>query len=235
MAPIPWTSAHMRTQSPHRMHLLASRTRLGVERSNGTLVSAGREAHLVHAEAGAQVLQLALAVLDAGRAVAVVVGQQQLQHHLADVQQPRGVGLDLHAVGRRRRARAEHAAALVLDHAHPAGAVDAQLGVVAEGGQIDAGLAHHLQQVALAFDGTGMPSMVTVPSVSWCQPIDRIVDGHRYLSSTASKRQVSTQAPQRAHLSWSMTIRLLDLARDGTGRAGLGAPPAALAQVSASM
>ena len=46
-----------------------------------------------------------------------------------------------------------HIAPLILHHAHPAGAVDGQLGVVAEGGHINAGLAHQLQNILFALDG----------------------------------------------------------------------------------
>jgi hypothetical protein len=50
------------------------------------------------------------------------------------------------------RAGALDAAAFDVHQAQPAGAVDAQLRVVAEGGQVDAGLADDLEQVALAVE-----------------------------------------------------------------------------------
>ena len=52
----------------------------------------------------------------------------------------------------RRRAGALDAAALDVHQAQPAGAVDAQVGVIAERRQVDARLADQLQQVALAVD-----------------------------------------------------------------------------------
>ena len=76
--------------------------------------------------------------------------QQQLQDHPPVLQQLGGVGADLHAVpGLHGAGRIQLAGLYVLHHAHTAGAVDRQLGIAAEGGDVDTGLADHRQHVFL--------------------------------------------------------------------------------------
>ena len=79
-----------------------------------------------------------------------MVGQQQLQYHLAVLMQPFGVGIYLHAGLGHGGAGGFHAAVAVFYHAHAACAVYGKLAVVAEGGQLYACLAYNLQQVLLA-------------------------------------------------------------------------------------
>ena len=107
------------------------------------------EPDLPHAELQRQVLQVALAALFAGGAVPAVGGQQQLQDHPAVLQKPGGIGADPHAVPGLHGAGGVDLAPLVLHHAHPAGAEGGQLGIVAEGGHVDACLANDRQNVFL--------------------------------------------------------------------------------------
>ena len=112
----------------------------------------GLEADVLDAEAPGDVLELAGAALGAGGAALVVVGQEQLDGDPADLADLLGLGLDLHAGLGGRAAGALDAAAVNLDEAEPAGAVDAEVGVVAESRQLDVGLADELEEVALALD-----------------------------------------------------------------------------------
>ena len=54
------------------------------------------KAYAVNTEAHGQILELAGAVVAAGGAVPAVVGEEQLQNHLAVLAQPLGVGADVH-------------------------------------------------------------------------------------------------------------------------------------------
>ena len=70
--------------------------------------------------------------------VAAVVAHQQLQGDLAGLIHPLTVGVDHHAVGGHGGAGAQQLAhALGLHHAHAAGAVDLQLRIVAQVGNLD--------------------------------------------------------------------------------------------------
>jgi len=81
------------------------------------------EVGVVDAVLPAKGLQLAFAGADAGEAVAVMVGKQQLQIHLAVVGDQRTVGDDIHAVRSREYAgRSEFRGIVDLDKAHAAGA-----------------------------------------------------------------------------------------------------------------
>ena len=107
------------------------------------------ETDIVDAVLVGQLLQGALAVLVAGGAVAAVGGQQQLDDELAVLAQALGVGVDDHAVPGLLGAGGEAAAAVVLDGAQTAGAEDGELGLVAQGGDLDTGLADDGQQIFL--------------------------------------------------------------------------------------
>ena len=86
------------------------------------------------------VLQLALAAGVADGAVERVVAEQQLQRGLAGLRDLRGLGLDDHAFGDRRGAGGlELRHLLDADDAHAAGGLEREAGVVAEGGDLDAG------------------------------------------------------------------------------------------------
>ena len=106
------------------------------------------EADVVDAEANRHLLQTAGAVLLAGGAVAAMRGEQQLDDHAAVLEQPRRVGADVQLVFRRHGAgRVDLSGALLLDHAHTARAVNGQIGMEAEVGNLNAGLAADLEHV----------------------------------------------------------------------------------------
>ena len=106
------------------------------------------EADVVDAEADRHLLQTAGAVLLAGGAVTAVRGEQQLDDHAAVLEQPRRVGADVQLVFRRHGAgRVDLSGALLLDHAHTARAVNGQIGMEAEVGDLNAGLAADLEHV----------------------------------------------------------------------------------------
>ncbi len=97
------------------------------------------EAELVDAVLLGQGLQLAVAVADAGVAVAAVLGEQQVEHVAAGDAHRLGVGVDLDGRGDGIGARGlQVALPLHLDHADAADAGDFQVGVVAEGGDAHA-------------------------------------------------------------------------------------------------
>ena len=102
-----------------------------------------------------RVLQAAIRRAAAAGAFAVVIGQQQFNGQLAAFPQFGGVGFHLHAGTRWYGATGLDAHALDVHNAESAGAIDAQIRVVAEGGHIDARAANQLQQVAVIFDGDG--------------------------------------------------------------------------------
>ena len=239
MAPMPWISSHARTQSPQRMHLLGSRTSDGDERVDRLRLVGRLEPHPLHAQPPREPLQFAGRALGAGGAALLVVGQDQLQGDLPHLADLFGVGADLQARLRRRRTTGHDAASFDVHQAQPAGAVDAQLRMVAEGGDVDAGLAGHVQEIALAVDGHR-------------DVVDR--EGrfgfHRIWSWFGDRRRVNWHAlafTSHAHdrvelagrgagaaldaLFGVDVVRLLALAVDGAHRALPAADRAALAQV----
>ena len=111
------------------------------------------ETNLANPEALCQGLQLTVRTSRARRALLIVIGEEKLDGNSADFADILGGGLDLQSGLRGRGARAHDSPALNLDKAEAAGAVDAEFGVVAEGGQIDLGFAKELEQVPLAFNG----------------------------------------------------------------------------------
>ena len=113
------------------------------------------EAHVLDIEPAGQLPQTAALALRTGGAVPAVVGQEQLQNILAVFPQAGRVGDHAHPRPGRRGAGGVHIAPLVLHHAHPAGAIDRELGIIAEGWHIDPRLAHELEDVLFPFDGDG--------------------------------------------------------------------------------
>ena len=96
-----------------------------------------------------EVLQLAVAVDLALHALVGVVAEQDLEHEAARVAGILALGVDDHALEHRRRAgRLQPACLLDRDDAHAAGAHVAQVGMVAEGGDVDAGQPGCLQNGA---------------------------------------------------------------------------------------
>ena len=102
--------------------------------------------------------QLAVGGAAADLAVAVVLGEQQLDDHLAAVAHLAGVGLDDHAVGRRLAARGdEGAGALDFHEADAAGADGLDVLEVAEGRDLHAGLSGGLKHRGALGDLDGDP------------------------------------------------------------------------------
>ncbi|MPM66221.1 hypothetical protein SDC9_113128 [bioreactor metagenome] len=113
------------------------------------------ETHLGDTQAFGDLAQAAVAALGAGSAGLVVIGQHQLNNHFSHFADLLGVGAHHQAGFSRRGTGGNDPPSLNLHHAHAAGAVDADLGMVAESGQVDVGLAAQFQQVPLPFDGNG--------------------------------------------------------------------------------
>lgn len=107
------------------------------------------KADIVDAQLVGQLLQLAPAVLVTGGAVPAVGGQQQLHDELAVLAQTLGMGVDHHAVPGFFRAGGEEAASVVLHHAQTAGAENGQLRLVAQGRDLETGLANDGQNILL--------------------------------------------------------------------------------------
>ncbi len=107
------------------------------------------KADIVDAQLVGQLLQLASAVLVTGSAVPAVGGQQQLHDELAVLAQTLGMGVDHHAVPGLFRAGGEEAASVVLHHAQTAGAENGQLRLVAQGRNLETGLADDGQNILL--------------------------------------------------------------------------------------
>ena len=106
-------------------------------------------ADVLHAELAGEVLQRAVRAALAGRAFAVVAGEQQLDVDLAHVADRLGVGLHDHARLRLDRAGGHDAAPLDVHEAEAAGTVDRKFRMIAEGRDVDAGLADHFEEVPL--------------------------------------------------------------------------------------
>ena len=103
------------------------------------------KAVLLYAQLLRQILKLTVLTAHAGEALALVVGEDQLQHRLARLAHLRGVRLDDHALGhghhacRRQRTRAD------VYHAHAAGADLIDVLEPAEGRNLDTGSMRRLE------------------------------------------------------------------------------------------
>ena len=103
----------------------------------------------VHAHAVSQLQQMTLAAFHAGGAVPVMGRQQQLQDRPAVAHEPRGIGVDHHAIPRRLRAGGKGLAPVILHGAQAAGTVNGQFGMVTKGRYIDLRIADHGQNIGL--------------------------------------------------------------------------------------
>ena len=103
------------------------------------------EVVLVHAQLLGELLQLTVLAADAGEALTLVVGQDQLQHGLAGRADSGGVGLDHHALADGHHAGSGQGAGAHVHHTHTAGADLVDVLEVAQGGNMDVGLAGSFQ------------------------------------------------------------------------------------------
>ena len=159
------------------------------------------EAVLIGAQLLGQLLQLAVLAADAGEALALVVGQDQLQHGLAGRADSGGVGLDDHALGHGHHAGSGQGAGAHVHHTHTAGADLVDVLEVAQGGNMDVGLTGSFQD-----GGTGRNADL--------HAINRNVKHIHYKSISFRSNQplvmapnlhFSIQAPHLRHLELSMT------------------------------
>src|SRR5690606_25965852 len=106
----------------------------------------------VPTETEREILQLALAALVADRAVERMIDQQELHRALLRRYRALRAREDLHSVRDRRRASRQRLRRLLdVDEAHAAVRGDAELAVIAEARNVDAGSIGHLDQhLALA-------------------------------------------------------------------------------------
>ena len=138
-----------------------------------------------------QGLQLAVGGTDAAKAVHPVVGEHELQRHLAGSAEGGGVGLDLHPLGHLLEAgHGVGAGALHLDHAHTAGADGVNILQVAESGDMDPGLLRRHQNSVIGRDLDFDPVDLDMNSTHGFPP---------YFLLMAPKRQVSIQEPHLMH------------------------------------
>ena len=108
--------------------------------------------HLVDPQSPAEILQLAGSALRARRAGLGMIRQQQLQRDLPQFTDLFGVSAHHHPRLGPDRATGDNSSALDFHQAQAAGAVDAQVGMVAECGNIDPRITSGFQQAALAVD-----------------------------------------------------------------------------------
>ena len=121
-------------------------------------------------------VDVAGALVLAGRqAVGVVVAEDQLQVGLADLPQPLGLRLHDHARFSLARARdGRGVLTLDLDHAHAAGAEAGQLGLVAERGHLDAGVAADLEDGLALAGGQGAAVDLDLEGRGCLRPLRRL-------------------------------------------------------------
>ena len=112
-----------------------------------------RETNAFNVELVCQALQLALAVVSTGCAVAAVICKKQFQNHFSVFTKLFGVGLNGRTGTRRRGASSFQHTSFIFYHTHTACTVYGQFGMIAEGGHLDACLTNNLKQVLFAFDG----------------------------------------------------------------------------------
>lgn len=161
----------------------------------GLLLLQGTEPDVPQTKAAGQLLKAALAALFTQGAVPAVGGEQQLQDHAAVLVELRGMGADAHTMLGRGGAGSHHAAPLVLHHAHPARAVDGEVGIIAEGGQLDSRLAHQSENIGFLVK-------------FYPDPVNKHILRHLHPPQPrdmAWKLQFSMHAPHLIHLLWSMT------------------------------
>ena len=141
---------------PHAVAAQDALVRIADQRDAGIIdrlrFVGGAKPHVVDSQAARQILKLAVGALGTGRAILLVVGQDQFQGDFPQLPDLVGVRANAQAGFRQRRATGHHAAALDIDQAEPARAVDAQLRVVAEGGDFNPGLPRQFQKVPFAVD-----------------------------------------------------------------------------------
>ena len=120
------------------MHFSGSRTTQWLESLDGETLPLALEVPPPHAHGVGQVLQFAVAVALAGLAVHGVIVQEQLDDVAAGLADLGRVGLHLHPFPDLDAARGHvEAHALHVHDAHPAGAGQAQIGMVAEPRDVD--------------------------------------------------------------------------------------------------
>ena len=73
--------------------------------------------------------------------------QKQFQNHPPVVLKAGGIGPNDHPILGRGGAGGDQVAALILHHAHPAGAIDGQIGIITEGGNMDSYAVDDLEDV----------------------------------------------------------------------------------------
>ena len=112
----------------------------------------GFETHFADAQLAGDVLKLASGALGTGRALLVMVGQQQLNRYLPYLANLFRLRAHLQARFGRSRAGALDAAALDIHQAEAASPIDAEVRMIAERRQVDARFANQLQQIALAVE-----------------------------------------------------------------------------------
>ena len=114
---------------------------------NGLRLSRIGKTDVVQLQPRGEFLQAAGLVFLTDGAVPAVRRQQQLQDHPSVMLQPWRVCFDDHAVFGRSGAGSDQAAPLVLHHTHAACAVNGKIGIIAQGGNVDAHAVDHLENV----------------------------------------------------------------------------------------
>jgi hypothetical protein len=118
-------------------------------------VNAVAESYALDTVSPGNVLQFAFAVFRAGGAVTAMVGEKKLEDHFPMFTKPRSVCKDLHAGFRRSGAGSMDASPFILYHTDTAGAVNGQLRMVAEGGEVNSGFADYLQDIGFPLKRDG--------------------------------------------------------------------------------
>ena len=105
------------------------------------------EANRIHTHTVGQILQNAVAALEAGGTVAAVGSEQQLHDQFAVLAQTFGICVNDHAVSGFFGAGGKQTAAVILHRTQTAGAEDGQLRLITQRGDINTGLANNRQQI----------------------------------------------------------------------------------------
>src|SRR5664279_2980344 len=171
------------------------------------------ETHFADAQLPGDVLELAGRALRTGRALLVVVGQQQLDGYLTNLADLFRLRAHLQARFGGSRAGALDAAALDVHQAEAASPIHAQVRVIAERRQVDARFSNQLQQIALAVERHFAPvngqclcsyggSHVAFKWFRFSRFHALVAAG--YTPRTASNLQTSAQTPHLMHSAWSI-------------------------------